>query len=135
MIDSAAALIRHVEDTGGKLTIDGPDIRFRPGDPRSADELEQALRAHKPEILALLRLRDDPLPVEWLTARCVLRDGESEETSELLIDLATWKAMLGLSTFTSRAAFESALRAEGFRVRDGRVYGLHLAPQLVECAP
>jgi hypothetical protein len=134
MNGKATSILRRIERSGGTLRVDGEDILFTPGDPSTADNLEDALRSHKAEVIRLLQLRDDPLPVEWLTARCAFDDSQSEETSELLIDLAQWKVDMGLSYFATRMDFEAALKAEGFHIADGRVHGLIFAHKLEGCA-
>lgn len=55
MSQHAVELLRRVEETGGRLRVDGADILFVPGEQSTADSLTDALRAHKGEILTLLQ--------------------------------------------------------------------------------
>lgn len=47
--------------------MDGGDLLFVPGEPSTADDLTNALKAHKPEVLALLQHRAGE-PETWRAA-------------------------------------------------------------------
>jgi len=142
MSNRAAALLRRVEETGGRLQVDGPDLLFVPGDPDTADDLTNDLRVHKPEILALLQgigeqepNRDgNTLPSDWLLERCVYRDRCWGGIGALYLDLARWCASHSRPGPDSRQAFAAELQAEGFAVTtDGLVYGLLLHEDWEAC--
>ena len=97
----------------------------------------EELRAHKAEILALLRRRTakpeedaDELSL-WLLDRCVFRDRSWTAIGSLHLDCAQWRANHRRDVCASRRTFVDALRAEGFTVTDGWCYGLLLKEDLI----
>lgn len=136
-MNEAEELIRIVEARGGRLTIEGAKLVIEPKE--AALPVADALRAYKPEIVALLQSRAeetesapaDPLPGEWLLERCVYRDHAWGGIGGLFLDLARWCVEHGQPAPESRRALTAELEAEGFAVTtDGLVYGLMLAEDL-----
>jgi hypothetical protein len=133
-MNEAEQLIWIVEQRGGRLTIEGEKLIIEPQS--AALPLIDSLRAHKPQIVALLQSRSeqetesapegDALGL-WLLGRCVYRDRCAGGVGGLHLDFARWCAAQGLTLPESRCSFVAALQAAGFAVTaDGLVSGLVL---------
>jgi hypothetical protein len=136
MTAAAWELVSFIERKGGRFAIEGDELVIRPGD--AAMPVINELRQHKTEIIALLQSRtanpDELLHGEWLLEECVFIDARWGGIGALYLSLAHWSARHGRPLPKSRAAFVTALQAEGFQVTsDGLVYGLVLKSD-VACA-
>ncbi|MGA8910819.1 MAG: hypothetical protein WB524_24620 [Acidobacteriaceae bacterium] len=131
-MNEAEDLIRIVEQRGGRLTIEGEKLVIEPQS--AALPLIDSLRAHKPQIVALLQSRSEQESAQdsdalglWLLARCIYRDRCAGGMGGLHLDFARWCTAQGLTIPESRRTFVAALQAAGFAVTtDGLVSGLVL---------
>jgi hypothetical protein len=136
---SAEELVQLVEMNGGRLSIEGEELVISPS--AAAASLLEELRAHKPEILALLRRRRERATAAaleaWLVNRCVFRDRCWGGIGSLHVHFCCWCAERGEPMIASREWFENMLAREGFGLdlRYGFVYGLLLAEDAETCPP
>jgi hypothetical protein len=128
----AQEIIIIIEKRGGRLTVEGDKLVIEPAEAGLPDL--DSLRAHKPEIMALLQNRtvDDDALSAWLLDCCTFDDRCQSGTNALYRDFELWCSSHGQPAPASRQAFVMALDAEGFDLMpSGYWRGLILRGDLV----
>ena len=139
-MSSAPQLVEMVKANGGRLWIEDGWLIV---EPRQAGlPIVQELRAHKPEIVALLQgrcdseLDQDPAAWKedfdkWKAESCIQREGPDDSTtvSALWVDFSEW-TVAQESAPCMRPTFERLLTDAGHWVADGMASGLLLAKLL-----
>ncbi len=121
----AASVVERIEDAGGVLGLTGERIRVRL--PEDAAHLIDELRAHKDEVLSLLRTRSE-IPAMPFGVRLV-----SWEPKPAPVILTQWSVVTDVDRFIRMTLLELRAALAGEQWQAGHLGPRDLIDRLEEC--